>query len=440
MLNPIARFFRRVTPKTLFARAMLILVLPIILTQLIAVYVFYDKHWASVTRQLSSSLAGEVTWLVEHWEYSKDVERRRWLALQARRNYGLRVGIMPPMRSKMEEISSEASFPMFEKQLALRINRPFALRYNKKSERLNILVPINGAMLRIEAPKKRLASSTTLIFVGWMVGSSLILVLIALLFLRNQIRPIVALSRAAEKFGRGQEEEGFRPSGAREVRQAAQAFMVMKERIQRQVESRTAMLAGISHDLRTPLTRMKLELEMLEKGQIRDALKTDLAEMQRMVDSYLAFASGEGAEEVEALAISDLIKGVVEPYQRGKSKLELGVLPDRSITLKTQAVTRAIRNVIDNALRYGDKCWVSVKLRRKRCLIMVDDNGPGIAKEMHDEVFRAFRRLEESRNTETGGAGLGLTIVRDIVHAHGGDISLDESPQGGLRVVISLPL
>ncbi len=441
MVKPIARFFRRITPKTLFARALMILVLPILFIQLIAVFIFYDKHWASVTRQLSSSLAGEVTWLVEHWEYANDVERRRWLALQAKRNYGLRVGLMPPMQSNLPKRSSKAHFPLFQEQLAQRINRPFALRYVEDTEQLNIFIPIRNSMLRIEAPKKRLASSTTLIFVGWMVGSSLLLVLVAILFLRNQIRPIVQLSRAAEKFGRGQEVEGFRPSGAQEVRQAAQAFMEMRGRIRRQVESRTAMLAGISHDLRTPLTRMKLELEMLSKDEGLVDLRKDVSEMQNMVESYLAFASGEGSKDAESLTIAELITQAAEPYQRRDSNLSLGDLPDRSISVKRQAIIRVLRNLIDNSLRYGDKCWISVKLRRKRCLIMVDDNGQGIPKDKHEEVFRAFNRLEESRNSETGGAGLGLTIVRDIVHSHGGDVSLNDSPHGdGLRVVVSLPL
>lgn len=442
MIRPIARFFRRITPKTLFARALMILVLPILLIQLIAVFIFYDKHWASVTRQLSSSLAGEITWLVEHWEYANDIDRRRWLAFQARRNYGLRVAVMPPMRSELPESSTNAHFPMFEEQLAQRINRPFALRYVEGTEQLNIFIPIRDSMLRIEAPRKRLVSSTTLIFVGWMVGSSLLLVLVAILFLRNQIRPIIQLSRAADKFGRGQEVEGFRPSGAREVRQAAQAFIEMRGRIRRQVESRTAMLAGISHDLRTPLTRMKLELEMLSKEEKElQELREDVGEMQKMVESYLTFASGEGSEKAEAITISELIEKAAEPYQRRDSNLNLGELPDRSISVKHQAMIRVLRNLIDNALRYGDQCWISVKLRRKRCLIIVDDNGQGIPEEKREEVFQAFKRLEESRNVQTGGAGLGLAIVRDIVYSHGGDVTLDSSPHGkGLRVLVSLPL
>ncbi len=441
-MRAISRFFRRLAPKTLFVRALLILVLPILLVQLIAVYIFYDKHWASVTRQLSSSLAGEVTWLVEHWEFStRDAERRKWLALQAERNYGLLVAMLPPMRDSVPKTAEEVHFPVFEEQLAKRINRPFALRYVEETEKLNILVPIRGSMLRIEAPKKRLASSTTLIFVAWMVGAASILILVAILFLRNQIRPIVQLSSAAESFGRGQEVEGFRPSGAQEVRQAARAFIEMRGRIRRQVESRTAMLAGISHDLRTPLTRMRLELEMLGGKDGLEELGYDVEEMQRMVESYLAFASGEGSEEASKISIGQLLSRAVEPYQRRKSDVNLGEVPHRSITVKTQAMIRAVRNLIDNALRYGDHCWISVKLRRKKCLIMIDDDGSGIAEKDRESVFRAFKRLEESRNSETGGAGLGLTIVRDIIHAHGGDVSLDDSPHGdGLRVTITLPL
>ena len=441
MIKAVSRLFRRLAPRNLFARALLILVLPILLVQLIAVYIFYDRHWASVTRQLSSSLAGEVTWLVEHWEYSADTERRKWLALQAARNYGLKVATLPPMRSSVPESAKRAHFPVFEEQLARRIHRPFALRYVEENEQLNILVPIQGSMLRIEAPKKRLASSTTLIFVGWMVGSALLLVLVAILFLRNQIRPIIQLANAAEKFGRGQEVEGFRPSGAAEVRQAARAFTQMRDRIKRQVESRTAMLAGISHDLRTPLTRMRLELEMLGDKEGVSELRKDVREMQKMVESYLAFASGEGSEEVDTLSLVELLNSAAEPYQRRNSDVRLGQIPDRSIMVKPQAMIRVMRNLIDNALRYGTHCKISVKLRRKKCLIMVDDNGPGIPQEKRESVFRAFTRLDESRNSETGGAGLGLTIVRDMVHSHGGEVSLKDVPDhSGLRVIITLPL
>jgi len=440
-MNAVNRILRRFGPKTLFTRAMLILVLPILFIQMVTVYIFYDRHWASVTRQLSSSLAGEVTWLVEHWEFSTDRERRQWLALQAARNYGLKIALLPAMRAALPEHANAVHFPIFDENLSSRLDRPYALYYEPETEQLNILVPVRGGMLRIEAPKKRLAGSTTVIFIGWIVGTAILLLFVAILFLRNQIRPIVQLSSAAEKFGRGQEATDFRPSGAREVRQAAKAFIEMRDRIRRQVESRTAMLAGISHDLRTPLTRMKLELELLGRKDGLEELHEDVAEMQHMVESYLAFASGEGNEEAVSLPIAELITRAAEPYQRRESSLTLGALPDRSITVKPQAMTRVLRNLIDNALRYGDHCWISVKLRRKSCLILVDDDGPGIPANQRDVVFRAFKRLEESRNTKTGGAGLGLTIVRDIVHAHGGEVTLDDAPQGkGLRVVINLPL
>ena len=316
------------------------------------------------------------------------------------------------------------------------------MHYAEATGRLNILIPVKGAMLRIEAPKKRLVSSTNLIFIGWMVGSAMLLLFIAILFLRNQIRPIIQLSLAAERFGRGQKVEGFRPAGALEVRQAARAFIDMRDRISRQVESRTAMLAGISHDLRTPLTRMRLELEMLEGVDGIKELREDVTEMQDMVESYLAFASGDANEQAESISISELLTSVVSPYQRGEgSTVSLGKLPSRSITVKPQSVTRAVRNLIDNALRHGNGCWVNVKLRRKYCLIIVDDDGAGIPESERELVFRAFKRLDESRNSKTGGAGLGLSIVRDIIHAHGGDVKLEQSPdKGGLRAIISLPL
>lgn len=423
-------------------RSLLILVLPVLMMQLIAVTIFYDRHWASVTRQLSSTLAGEVAWVVEHWEFLQEPAEKKKLLRLAKRHFGMQVDALPPMRSGIPAVSETIDFPEFDEQLRQRIRRPFALSYNPQQEWLNLQVPVKNAMLRFVMPKKRLASSTTFIFIAWIVGSSILLLSVAILFLRNQIRPIVRLADAAEQFGRGQPADQFKPSGAMEVRRAARSFIDMQDRIRRQVESRTAMLAGISHDLRTPLTRMKLELEMLsdsQKNQLKE-LREDLDEMQTLVDSYLAFASGEKYENLQQVNIAQWLGSIVAPYQRRDASVKLGDLPKRSIAIRPEALSRCLRNVIDNALRYGKSCWLSIKLRRKHCIIMIDDDGPGIPEDKRQEVFRAFKRLEGSRNNQTGGAGLGLSIVRDIVHAHGGEVSLDESPYGGLRVVVELPL
>lgn len=435
----VIRRIKRLLPTSLFGRAFLILVLPVIIVQIITAHIFFDRHWASVTRHLSESLAGEVAWLVEGWDNAPDNLARRRILAQTTRFMGFAVYLEPSLKLS-DWASEEVHFPMFERKLRDRIEQPFTMRFLPEHDVLQLLILAEGGMLRVEIPKKRLASSTTLIFLGWMIGASVLFLLIAVVFLRNQIRPIVRLAEAAERFGKGQYMAGFHPSGAREVRQAAKAFIDMRERITRQVESRTAMLSGISHDLRTPLTRMKLQLAMLPEDTGRDELQQDIADMEHMVEEYLAFAKGEGGEAATTIRLDIFMHEVMEPYQRENKPVQLGEVPERSATMKTKAMQRVIRNLMENALRYGDECLVTVKAMRRRVEFIVDDNGPGIAPEDRDAVFQAFRRLEGSRNTQTGGAGLGLTIVRDIVHAHGGDVLLDDSPKGGLRAIVRLPL
>ena len=438
------RRIKRVLPASLFGRALLILVLPIVLVQLITAYIFFERHLASISRHLASSLAGEVAWLVEGWEASPDMMQRRRLLMETTRYMGLAVELRSSLRLPDWQDSAEASFPTFEQTLRNRIQRPFTIRYREAEETVQVLILVDGGMLQLEVPRKRLANPTTIIFIGWTLGASLLLLLIATLFLRNQIRPIIRLSEAAEKFGKGQSFAGFAPSGAREVRQAARAFIDMRERIKRQVESRTAMLSGISHDLRTPLTRMKLQLAMLSDDDMpgREELQLDVAEMEYMVEEYLAFARGEGGEEAQQIRAEPFIHSVIEPYQRQQQPVSLAMnsSADCVVMLKPNAMQRALRNIIDNALRYGSRCDIQLIAKRRRLEIMLDDDGPGIPVEQRAEVFQAFRRLERSRNTQTGGAGLGLTIVRDIVHAHGGEIMLDDAPAGGLRVIVYLPL
>ncbi len=432
------RWLKKVMPKSLFGRALLIMVMPVILVQLIATYIFYDRHWASVTRHLSSSLAGEVTWLVETWHNSTNNTERNKLLQDAATYMGLDVSAQPSMRIG-SFASTEIHFPVFEKQLRQRIEYPFTIRYLPQQDTIHILILVEGAMLRIAAPKKRLASSTTLIFTGWTVGASLLLIMVAVIFLRNQIRPIVRLAEAAELFGKGQDSPDFHVSGAREVRQAARAFIGMRERIKRQVDSRTTMLAGISHDLRTPLTRMKLQLALLPTD-IASGLQEDVAEMEHMVEEYLAFARGDAGEQSTEVNLSEFMSGVIAPYARSKQQVCLAPPPNKKVTLRRNAMLRAIRNLIDNALRYGTKCWISTTLRRRALIITIEDNGTGIPEHERERVFQPFQRLDNSRNSESGGAGLGLSIVRDIIHNHGGSVTLKDSQYGGLKVVINLPL
>ncbi len=439
MLTFIIKILKRIMPNSLFGRALLILVVPVVLVQAVAFYVFYERHWESVTRQMTFTLAGEVAWVVERWDAAGSKVARRRIIKQGESYMGFDIIALPPMQVGEVENTQPFAFQKLESQLRLRISRPFALRYDNAQEKVYLLIPVEEAMLRIEVPEKRLVSPTTSIFVLWIGGASALLLMIAVLFLRNQIRPIVQLAEVAERFGKGQETQGFRPSGAREVRQAGRAFLEMRERIRRQVESRTAMLAGISHDLRTPLTRMKLELAMQGETSQSKELQQDVSEMEHMIDAYLAFARGEGSERAQKLSLTGWLEDIIQPYLRSGKPVTLTPTEATPITLKPQAMKRVMQNLIDNALRYGKNCWISAELRRNYLVLVVEDDGSGIPEPDREHVFQAFKRLEASRNSDTGGAGLGLTIVRDIVHAHGGQVALETSKHGGLLVRVSVP-
>ena len=306
-----------------------------------------------------------------------------------------------------------------------------------------MLIQLKDGVLHLVVPRARVTASNADIFIIWMIGSSLVLIAIAGLFLRNQIRPIERLAYAAENFGKGRTVEGFKPYGATEVRRAASAFMQMRERIERFVQQRTDMLAGISHDLKTPLTRMRLQLAMMKKDADSEALASDLLEMERMVNEYLDFARGEGGEAAEpadlAVLLAEAVADAARAHDAG-SRIGLMIADPVTLAIKRNALKRCLVNLIDNALKYGGRVEVGVKRAGRRIEISIEDNGPGIAEDRREEAFRPFRRLDEGRNLQTGGVGLGLAIARDIARAHGGDVALENSPLGGLRAVIRLPV
>lgn len=297
-------------------------------------------------------------------------------------------------------------------------------------------------MLRFIAPKDRAFATTGYIFIFWMLGATLILTTIAMLFIRNQVRAIERLSQAAERFGRGEEDVGFKPYGATEVRAAAEAFLKMKARIQRQIEQRTTLLASVSHDLRTPLTRLKLELAMGEQDEANTRMKQDVSEMAYMIDEYLAFARGEMAENTDSVSVRALMDTVTDSVARAGHKLQTERLSeDLRVNIREMAVQRALTNLVMNGFHYGKHVRFHAEVTPgEKLLLIIDDDGPGIAPEKREEAFKPFSRLDDSRNQNIKGVGLGLAIARDIVRSHGGDLALDISPQGGLRAVISLPV
>lgn len=397
-----------------------------------------------MTRRLAHMLAGDISFVVDAMsplpppDEVKDISRRARGLLHMIITY--EAGNILTNASKAEprdRVEVTLANAMDE-----RVRRPFQIDTISRNRRVVVEVQLADGVLAIDVHQKRLYSSTPYIFLMWMVGSSLVLFAIAIVFMRNQIRPIRRLAIAARDFGMGREVEEFRPEGAAEVRQAAEAFRQMRERLRGQFAQRTEMLAGVSHDLRTPLTRMKLQLAMLGDDDEIDELKSDVQDMERMVEGYLAFARGEGTETPVQTDLIALVADAVTAEKRDGSTISLVLpAPDRLVVeVRPQALKRALANLITNAKRYATAIDVTMEASEELVQITVDDDGPGIPIESREDAFKAFFRLDASRNPETGGTGLGLTIARDIARNHGGDLSLEESPAGGLRARIRLPV
>lgn len=429
-------------PRSLLGRAILILLLPLILTQTVATYMFIDRHWETLTNRLAYGVVGDIALAVAIVEREgSDPARTSAILAQIARHTDLRFDLLPEATLPTQSDTTGLINKSLNANLLTRIDDGKFIIIDRTAEKLReVQVKTSRGILRIEIPQRRLHSATAGVFLLWMVGSSIFFFAIALLFMRNQIRPVRRLAIAAESFGKGQEVIGFKPEGAMEVRRAAQAFLLMRERIQRQIKQRTEMLAGVSHDLRTPLTRMKLQLAMMKPQAGLDELMTDVAEMEHMVEGFLAFARGEGGEASENVDLIDFIETLVADARRSSHReIQLNISGTCPMTLRPQAMRRCLGNLITNGLRFGTKVQLVLDEAETAVFIHVDDDGPGIPKDKRDEVLRPFVRLDESRNLDTGGVGLGLTIARDIAHAHGGELMLNDSPLGGLRATVRLP-
>lgn len=424
-------------PKSLFGRALLILVVPTVLIQVVLAYIFFERHWETVKGYMANNLAGEIAFFVRQLEVATP-EQRIQIALDFEAATSINVTFEEALPDYLAGGSKDS--PEFQERLRAKMQTPFVMRKLAGGTLIEVYIVMEDQALRLQTTAKRLESRTTLIFLLWMIGASTVLLFVAVLFLRNQIRPIRQLAQAADHFGRGVDMPGFRPHGASEVRQAARMFIIMRERIARQLRTRTQMLAGISHDLRTPLTRMKLQLAMLGDSEAVRELSDDVQQMEHMIQEYLDFARGAGREEAVRTDLAALLHDVVSDYQRLGSEVVLQVRDSMQMDVRISGFRRMMHNLIDNALRYGKQCHVTLGIVQGYCEVAVDDAGPGIPEDKYDEVFRPFSRLDPSRNSKTGGVGLGLTIARDIAFAHGGSINLSASPLGGLRVLVRLPL
>ncbi len=431
-----------IMPRSLFGRSLIIIVAPVVLLQAIVTYIFFERHWDVVTRRLTESVAGDIAMVVETYAALEEPARFEDLADQVDRT--MNISVRFSLGDSFPNNTPSGFYSILDRSLRreLRKRLEFPVWFNtaRYPHHVDIRVAVDGGVLRFIVLRNRVMATNGPIFVVWMLGSSVVLLGVAIAFLRNQVRPITRLAEAAESFGKGRETESFKPSGAREVRQAALAFLDMRDRINRHINQRTEMLAGVSHDLRTPITRLKLELALLGDGPEIEDMRRDLTEMERMLDEYLAFAKGEGGESAEETNLTDLLEDIADKARRREVHLTLSTRGTLTMPVRRQALSRAITNLIDNAAKHGTKVELTGRRDAMTIRIMVDDDGPGIPEARWEEAFRPFHRLDEGRNLDSGGVGLGLAVSRDIVRAHGGEVSLDHSPLGGLRALIRLPL
>ncbi|HYE47520.1 MAG TPA: ATP-binding protein [Caulobacter sp.] len=437
----VPRAIKRWLPQSLFARTLLIIVLPVAIMQGLITWIFFDLHWQAVSSGLTDSLAGDVAWITETYEAAPaDLPR---LAARAERTLSLSVAFRPgeTLHANRKGAYFAPEDRALEAALDRRLDRPFWFNNRSYNSWVGIEVPVQGGVLRIYAPRERAFAASGWIFIIWMGGATLLLTAIAILFIRNQVRAIERLAEAAEAFGKGVEgPEPFKPYGAREVRQAAQAFLSMKARIQRHLEQRTVLLASVSHDLRTPLTRLKLEMALAEPTSQTEAIKRDLSEMEHMIDEYLDFARGEGAEAVEPSDLSVLLRQVCEDARRSGAEVSLDLPEGLTAQVRANALKRAIDNLVSNAASHGRTVRVGAGPTPAGSLeITVEDDGPGIPEDRYEEAFKPFSRLDESRNQNRKGVGLGLAIARDVARSHGGEVFLGRSTLGGLKATIRLP-
>ena len=428
---------KKILPQTLLGRSILILVVPLIILQIIITVIFYNRHWDTITRHRTIDFVNDITLVVESFEKNKSRENQIWILSNVSEKLQLQTIYIENKKLSFEKDKQKTS--KLEKYLLENLDplgKKFNLNINNKKKLITVMVEVNNGILEFRANKKRIYSSTTYIFILWMVSASIILFIVALLFLKNQIKPIRKLAIAVDRFGKGKNIQNFKPSGAKEVRRVSNAFKIMKDRIENSITQRNKMFSSISHDIRTILTRMKLNLELhkLDKG----GLKKDLIEMEEMVEEYLKYAKGEEKEKIQKINIVNLLNSIKKRY----SKKNIFFKNDKkiNISIRLNSIKRCINNILSNSLKFSKKVEISCNKKKDYVEIIIDDDGPGIPKSERKKVLQPFYRVEDSRNRNTGGIGLGITIAADIINNHGGNFLLEQSPLGGLRAKIYLPI
>jgi len=437
----VGRAINRSLPKGLLGRSMLIVIVPMLILLGVLTGVFMDRHWMLVTQRLSDAVAGGIVGLSAIADAPLPDELRNETIQSAGQAMGLEAEMMPAGEiGRSRRVSSDIVHRMVSDGIAMRTRAPFVL-HDVDDNVIEVRMVVHSGILKIEFNRRQAYASNWHFFLVWMVSTALFLVLVSIVFLRNQIKPIERLAAAAEAFGRGRPVEGFAPTGAREVRQASQAFIGMRRRLERQIEQRTTMLAGVGHDLKTILTRFRLGLALLPDGEDTEALRADVSEMEAMLEAYVDFARGDADEAPQPLdvsaVLSDCLRQTAAPAGRA---MEFSFTGDATVELRPTAFRRLIANLIGNAARYGrSTVWVAAERREGWLLISVEDDGPGIPDAEREAVFRPFYRLDAARNQDVPGTGLGLAIARDVARSHGGDIELGPSEHGGLKAIVRLP-
>ena len=443
--DPWIRFVQRLkalTPTGLYARSLLIIILPMVIAQSVVALMFMERHWDLVTKYLASAVTQEIATLIDVYKTYPQGADRSQLRRIAQDRLGLSVDFLPET-----ELPPPSPKPFFSEldvalsdQIRRQIGLPFWIDTVGRSSIVEIRIKLDDTIMRVFARRADVYDPNSWMFLMWMVATSLIVLTVAILFLRNQIRPIVRLANAAEAFGKGREVTNFRPRGAREVRRAAAAFLEMKARVERSIEQRTTMLAGVSHDLRTILTRFKLELALLGDSPEVDAIKKDVDEMAAMLEAYLSFARGDTGEQSAPTDTAALLDELKADMDRNGHELKVAFYGPPVVTVRPAAFKRCLANLVSNAVRFASNVSITGHRDHRWLTVTVDDDGPGIPAAMREDVFKPFLRLDDARNQDQGGTGLGLAIARDIARSHGGDIALGDSQLGGLRATVRVPV
>ena len=438
----VAGWIKSKMPAGLYPRSLLIIIAPMVILQSVVAFVFMERHWNTVTRRLSAAVTQDISGLIDIYRTYPQDPGNTQIRRIAQQRFGLVVDFLPV--SEMPPPGPKPFFSLLDQTLSdeirRQIGRPYWLDTVGRSSIVEIRIQLDNAVMRVFARRSAAYASNSEIFLFWMVGTSLVLLAVAILFLRNQIKPIQRLADAAESFGKGREVPNFRPRGATEVRRAAHAFIEMKSRVERAIEQRTTMLAGVSHDLRTVLTRFKLELALLQDSGEAEAMNKDVDEMSRMLEAYLAFARGDAGEQSASTDMAALVEQLKADAERDGRNVTVAFRGTPIVTVRPNAFKRCLANLVSNAARYGKSISITGQRDHRWLIVTVDDDGPGIPSGMREDVFKPFLRLDDARNQDEGGTGLGLAIARDIARSHGGDITLGESPLGGLRATVRVPV